>query len=171
MNQKCYCLEILRKKFGPDIQGQCLELSCGRYRRELRKMDEKKLQEMKQVLDVQGSKGNFDTSEYMWGMYNGMELMMAIAEGREPVYKEKPDFSKYQYGEQFECVITNGYVAADTIRGFTEKGWKFVATVPAKLVHPHACETDKATIFSKYNPYPKYEEVAQASEPCEECGE
>jgi hypothetical protein len=31
---------------------------------------------------------NYD--EYMHGMYNGMELMLAIVENREPVYKEKP---------------------------------------------------------------------------------
>ena len=51
---------------------------------------------------------------------------------------------------EFDCVITNGYVDHDTITAMTDKGWTFVATVPAKLVHPHALDTDKATIFSHY---------------------
>ena len=37
MNNKCYCLEIFRKKYGDHVQGNCLKLSCGRYRIELRK--------------------------------------------------------------------------------------------------------------------------------------
>lgn len=51
---------------------------------------------------------------------------------------------------KFECIITNGYVGDDTIYNMTKKGWTFVTTIPAKLVHPHAMDTDKATIFSKY---------------------
>lgn len=51
---------------------------------------------------------------------------------------------------EFECVITNGYVAMDTIERYLNKGWTFVCTVPAKLVHPHAMYTDKVTIFSRY---------------------
>jgi hypothetical protein len=39
---KCYCLEIFRKKFGPEVQGKCLEMSCGRYRIEMRKLNEVK---------------------------------------------------------------------------------------------------------------------------------
>lgn len=37
MEEKCYCLEIFRKKFGDHVQGECLKYSCGRYRREKRK--------------------------------------------------------------------------------------------------------------------------------------
>jgi len=51
---------------------------------------------------------------------------------------------------EFEVIITNGYVGSDTIYNMTNKGWAFVATLPAKSIHPHAMETDKATIFSKY---------------------
>lgn len=46
---------------------------------------------MKEVLKIQGYDGNWNYDEYMHGMYNGMELMLAIAEGRQPVYKEKPE--------------------------------------------------------------------------------
>jgi hypothetical protein len=51
---------------------------------------------------------------------------------------------------EFEAVITNGYVDISTIGYMLEKGYTFVCTIPAKNIHPHAVETDKATIFSKY---------------------
>lgn len=51
---------------------------------------------------------------------------------------------------EFDVIITNGYVDRDTIFNKVNNGWTFVATVPAKNIHPHAMETDKATIFSRY---------------------
>ncbi|QQO41467.1 hypothetical protein 015DV004_252 [Bacillus phage 015DV004] len=51
---------------------------------------------------------------------------------------------------EFDVVITNEYACKDSIKGRIDKGWTFVATVPAKMVHPYALESDKATIFSKY---------------------
>lgn len=47
----------------------------------------KQVEHMKECLKVQGADGNYNYSEYMLGMYNGMELMLSIMEGREPVYK------------------------------------------------------------------------------------
>jgi len=51
---------------------------------------------------------------------------------------------------RLDWVITNGYVDIDTINKRTEKGWKFVTTLPANQVHPHALPTDKITVFSYY---------------------
>lgn len=48
------------------------------------------IDQLKRLVEVQGSRGNCDYSEYMWGMYNGMELALAVMEDREPVYKNKP---------------------------------------------------------------------------------
>lgn len=48
------------------------------------------IEDMNKTLDVQGCDGNWNYDEYMLGMYNGMELMMAFAERRKPVYKETP---------------------------------------------------------------------------------
>lgn len=53
-------------------------------------MNKDQLEVMKETLKIQGYDGNWNYDEYMLGMYNGMELMVAIAENREPVYKEKP---------------------------------------------------------------------------------
>ena len=53
----------------------------------------------------------------------------------------------------FDYIITNGCVGVGTIYSREEKGWKLIAVLPAKLVHPSACDTDMVAIFSKYTPY------------------
>ncbi|MBT2664892.1 hypothetical protein J7J00_05245 [Bacillus sp. ISL-4] len=30
---KCYCLEAFREKYGPHVQGECMKLSCANYRK------------------------------------------------------------------------------------------------------------------------------------------
>lgn len=40
----------------------------------------------KEMLDIQGQKGNYDYDEYMLGLYNGMEYIIALFETREPNY-------------------------------------------------------------------------------------
>lgn len=54
-------------------------------------MNKNQLEAMKESLKIQGYDGNWNYDEYMFGMYNGMELMLAIAENREPVFREKPE--------------------------------------------------------------------------------
>ena len=49
-------------------------------------------------------------------------------------------------------VVTNGYVDPSTLKYMHEKGWTFLVTLPANMAHPHALETDKITIFTKYTP-------------------
>jgi len=51
---------------------------------------EERLDKMQEMMQIQGSKGNWDHDEYMRGMYNGMELMMAVLEDRDPAYKDAP---------------------------------------------------------------------------------
>lgn len=51
---------------------------------------------------------------------------------------------------ELKSIITNGYVDISTMEAFTRDGWKFVCTVPAKTAHPHAMDTDKLSIFSRY---------------------
>lgn len=38
--------------------------------------------------DVQGQDGNWNSSEYMCGLFNGLELASATLEGRAPEYRE-----------------------------------------------------------------------------------
>lgn len=40
----------------------------------------------KEMLDIQGQKGNYDYDEYMLGLYNGMEYIISLFETREPKY-------------------------------------------------------------------------------------
>ena len=40
----------------------------------------------KEMLDIQGQKGNYDYDGYMLGLYNGMEYVIALFETREPNY-------------------------------------------------------------------------------------
>ncbi len=49
------------------------------------------LNQLKDVIRIQGSDGNWNYDQYMLGLYNGMELMLSIVEEREPNYRELPN--------------------------------------------------------------------------------
>ena len=53
-------------------------------------------QDMHDLLDVQGSDGNWDYDPYMHGMYNGMELFRAIHDRDEPEFREAPEHWGYE---------------------------------------------------------------------------
>lgn len=44
----------------------------------------------REMLELQGSSGNWDYDPYMHGMYNGMEFTQSLFEGREPVFRDAP---------------------------------------------------------------------------------
>ena len=46
---------------------------------------------MRQMLEVQGQHGNWNYDSYMHGLYNGMEYMVALAEKREPKFRDAPE--------------------------------------------------------------------------------
>ena len=50
----------------------------------------KPLVKLKEMLEVQGRDGTWNYDHYFHGMYNGMECMLAVLEGREPVFREAP---------------------------------------------------------------------------------
>lgn len=54
-------------------------------------MSKSKIQQARDVISIQGDDGNWNYDPYMQGMYNGMELVLAIWEGREPNFKSAPD--------------------------------------------------------------------------------
>ena len=53
-------------------------------------MNAKQLSELKDIVKLQGRDGNWNYSEYMRGMFNGMELALAIVEKREPNLRDEP---------------------------------------------------------------------------------
>jgi hypothetical protein len=54
-------------------------------------MTNDKMSAINDLLRVQGINGNWNYDPYMQGMYNGMEVVIAILEDREPVFKSAPD--------------------------------------------------------------------------------
>jgi hypothetical protein len=55
------------------------------------KLNDKTVEQLKDFVEIQGETGNWDYDEYMHGMYNGMELMLATMENREPDFRSRPD--------------------------------------------------------------------------------
>ena len=51
----------------------------------------KPLVKLKEMLEVQGRDGTWNYDYYFHGMYNGMEVMLAVLEGREPAFREAPE--------------------------------------------------------------------------------
>ena len=49
------------------------------------------LPQLRGMVAIQGSEGNWNYDAYMHGMYNGMELMLAILEDRDPKYRDAPE--------------------------------------------------------------------------------
>ena len=61
-------------------------------------MTKKQMEIMRQMLEVQGQHGNWNYDSYMHGLYNGMEYMVALAEKREPNFRDAPEtwLAKYE---------------------------------------------------------------------------
>lgn len=53
-------------------------------------MEKSTIEQLRELVNVQGKSGNWNYDPYMHGMYNGMELALATLENREPTYKEAP---------------------------------------------------------------------------------
>lgn len=49
----------------------------------------KKIQDLIELRNIQGRKGNYDYDDYMLGLFNGLELAVSTLEGREPNFKSK----------------------------------------------------------------------------------
>lgn len=49
------------------------------------------IQDLRAVHEAQGRAGNWDHDPYMQGLYNGLELALAMFEGRAPEFKESPE--------------------------------------------------------------------------------
>jgi len=56
-------------------------------------MKKSRLQQLKDVSKIQSSKGNWNVSQYMRGLANGLILAVAIMEDKTPRYKK--DIKKY----------------------------------------------------------------------------
>jgi len=41
-----------------------------------------RIQDLNDIIDIQGSDGNWNVDQYMLGLYNGLEMVLAIMENR-----------------------------------------------------------------------------------------
>jgi hypothetical protein len=48
---------------------------------------QEKLDEIKNLVEMQGATGTWDATPYMQGMFNGMELLLSILEERDPEFR------------------------------------------------------------------------------------
>ena len=67
------------------------------------KLNKEKLEAMREILEIQGSDGNWDYDEYMLGMFNGMELLMAMVDDRTPIFRKAP--AVWRCDEELEKLI------------------------------------------------------------------
>lgn len=54
-------------------------------------MDKDVMEEIRELVKIQGKDGNWNNNEYMRGLFNGMELILATIENRKPEFKESPN--------------------------------------------------------------------------------
>lgn len=87
MNQ----IDMLAKFIQENCPEEVIEGGAGEVAISIIKKRMAALEDMKMSISVQGYDGNWNYDEYMHGMYNGMELMLAFAERREPVFRDAPE--------------------------------------------------------------------------------
>ena len=80
-------------------------------------MTNDKMSAINDLLRIQGYNGNWNYDPYMQGLYNGMEVVIAILEDREPVFKSAPE--KWLHDHK-DTVVGNtiGSVRDDIINAF-----------------------------------------------------
>lgn len=73
----------------------------------------KRIRELKRVKDVQEQNLGEDQNEYMVGMYNGLELAVAIMENRKPVYvscEKEPEQIESKEEQEIGRTCYNGII-------------------------------------------------------------
>ena len=73
----------------------------------------KRLKELKRIKDVQEQNLGVDQDEYMVGMYNGLELAVAIMENRVPVYvscEKEPEQIESKEEQELGRTCYNGII-------------------------------------------------------------
>jgi hypothetical protein len=50
----------------------------------------KQIDDLKNMVDVKGTDGNWNYDPYMQGLYNGLEFALSIMESREPNFMSAP---------------------------------------------------------------------------------
>ncbi len=90
------------------------------------------LAKLKEMLEVQGRDGTWNYDPYFHGMYNGMEVMLAVLEGREPAFREAPEkwLSKKEWVGLTENDLSRIYNSANWDHDID---WSYERAIEAKL--------------------------------------
>ena len=116
----CDAAEALRARLAQPEPAECDGGQCGigGYCTECPKtqpeQEQEPLVQMKEMLEVQGRDGTWNYDPYSQGMYNGMEVMLAVLEDREPVFRGAPEkwLSKKEWqgltDEEVKILATQG---------------------------------------------------------------
>lgn len=67
---------------------------------------------LRELVEIQGRDGTWNYDPYFHGMYNGMEVMLAVLENREPVFRGAPE----------------GWLSKKEWQGLTDEEVKILAT-------------------------------------------
>jgi hypothetical protein len=54
-------------------------------------MDDKLVQDLRNMVEAQGRNGTWNYDPYMQGLYNGLEFALSIMEKREPRFRDAPE--------------------------------------------------------------------------------
>ncbi|MBW2345569.1 MAG: hypothetical protein JRF53_16520, partial [Deltaproteobacteria bacterium] len=76
----------------------------------------KKIEDLRKLVKVQTSDGNWNYSEYMLGMANGMLCALSVISGEEPNYLDRPDewLCDKDYNG-LECVVSSECSGSPTL--------------------------------------------------------
>ena len=98
-----------------------------------------RIKQLKELVDIQCSKGNFDWDPYMHGMANGMILSLSVAEDNEPKFLDAPDKwlaektaqlrRTYDYGEGVYTGMDKYKSIKDYLKKRREKRAEMLSTV------------------------------------------
>ena len=76
-------------------------------------LKKKRIRELKRIKDIQEQNLGEDQNEYMVGMYNGLELAVAIMENRPPVYvwyEKEPEQFESKEEQELGRTCYNGII-------------------------------------------------------------
>lgn len=69
-----------------------VKLLNGHFAKKKELSEPRLLDRLRNIRDIQASDGNWNYDPYMHGMYNGLELMLSMVEGRDAELREAPKF-------------------------------------------------------------------------------
>lgn len=127
------------------------------------KQYEKSMRIANEMLDIQGQKGNYDYDEYMLGLYNGMEYIIALFETREPNFISSKDVKFTKNKTQQKEFIKYLENRIDMCNGFLDTAKRDLQETPYGVTYGVISANEDITTRIKENEtaHKVYEEILQ----------